>query len=86
MKVGDYLTQRQTDRLPIGSVVEIVWSGGNGPHEYKIHSHRIDGRSACACYPDKHMRCYLDPIELVTLPPTPLTTVKLVRTAKAGRE
>ncbi len=30
------LNQSEVDSLPIGSKVSIVWSGGNGPHEYTI--------------------------------------------------
>ncbi len=30
------LTQEEVDRLPNGARVQIVWSGGNGPHAYTI--------------------------------------------------
>ena len=40
----ELLTQAQVDRLPDGAEVEIVWSGGNGPHRYVIHrDERFDG-------------------------------------------
>lgn len=31
------LTQEEFDQLPDGADVVITWSGGNGPHQYKIH-------------------------------------------------
>lgn len=31
-----FLTQKQVDKLPYGSIIEIVWSGGNGPHKYTV--------------------------------------------------
>ena len=33
----ELLSQEEVDQLPDGSKVEIVWSGGNGPHEYLIY-------------------------------------------------
>lgn len=31
---NDFLTQEQVNALPAGVLVEITWSGGNGPHVY----------------------------------------------------
>ncbi len=28
------LTQAQVDSLPTGTRIRVIWSGGNGPHEY----------------------------------------------------
>ncbi len=33
------LTQEEVNELPDGATVIILWSGGNGPYEYKIGSH-----------------------------------------------
>lgn len=33
------LTQEEVDQLPEGTRVSIIWSGGNGPHEYIIGKH-----------------------------------------------
>jgi len=30
------LTQQEVDKLPIGTEVFIIWSGGNGPYKYTI--------------------------------------------------
>ncbi len=30
------LTEQQLQRLPVGSKVEVIWAGGNGPHIYRI--------------------------------------------------
>lgn len=37
------LTQAEVDALPDDAIVELIWSGGNGPHRYEIR-HR-DGKS-----------------------------------------
>ena len=31
-----YLTQDEVDALPEGTEVVVTWSGGNGPHTYRI--------------------------------------------------
>lgn len=36
MTLGPYLTEDQVGELPNGTEVEITWSGGNGPHRYRI--------------------------------------------------
>jgi hypothetical protein len=33
------MTQEEVNRLPTGAVVEITWSGGNGPHRYVVERH-----------------------------------------------
>ena len=41
---GPFLTQQQVDRLPIGAEIVVTWSGGNGPHLYKVgggEPHRV---------------------------------------------
>lgn len=35
-RLGRRLTQEEVDKLPEGTMVEVVWSGGNGPHQYRI--------------------------------------------------
>jgi hypothetical protein len=30
------LTQEEVDGLPEGALATITWSGGNGPHRYKV--------------------------------------------------
>ena len=40
-----YLKQKAVDNLPAGTKVMIIWSGGNGPHEYIIHKRRGSQRS-----------------------------------------
>lgn len=42
--MSDFLTQEQVNELPIGTRVEVVWSGGNGPHEYQIIGRHGEGR------------------------------------------
>jgi hypothetical protein len=50
----EWLTQEQVDQLPDGTIVEITWSGGNGPHRYTTElvgywvyavSHHPNGRT-----------------------------------------
>lgn len=36
---ANLLTQEQVDALPMGALVLVKWSGGNGPHEYLIQRH-----------------------------------------------
>lgn len=36
----DFLSQEQIDQLPDGTAIEVVWSGGNGPHRYEIKRFR----------------------------------------------
>ena len=31
------LTAEQVAELPEGALIEIIWSGGNGPHQYRVH-------------------------------------------------
>jgi len=31
------LTQAEVDGLPDGTPIEVTWSGGNGPHRYRVH-------------------------------------------------
>lgn len=64
-----FLTQEQVDALEVGARVEVVWSGGNGPHEYVISEHW--GGRACVDNP------YKDPLDFVG-PKAPFTTVRLV--------
>ena len=73
VKVGDYLTGEEVRQLPEGVFVEVVWSGGNGPHRYRLIR---EGERVCV---DTIYRDALDiPGTIVALPPTPLTTVRLV--------
>jgi hypothetical protein len=37
---GEPLTAGQVEGLPDGTEVEIIWSGGNGPHRYRIQRDR----------------------------------------------
>ena len=39
------LSQEDVDALPDGTLVEIIWHGGNGPHRYEVH-HRHGGSYA----------------------------------------
>lgn len=32
----ELLSQAEVDELPDGARVIVIWSGGNGPHEYEI--------------------------------------------------
>lgn len=34
--MSKYLTESEVNNLPDGTIVEITWSGGNGPHKYRI--------------------------------------------------
>lgn len=34
------LSQEEVEALPDRTVVWILWSGGNGPHQYMIHRHQ----------------------------------------------
>ena len=33
---GELLTSETCLNLPIGTIVEVIWSGGNGPHRYVV--------------------------------------------------
>ena len=66
--MGDFLTQEQVNELEIGVRVEVVWSGGNGPHEYTIM-----GRHGDEVYVDTAKHDFLD---FVGDAP-PFTTVRL---------
>lgn len=71
-----YLTQSQVDRLPADSKVEIVWTGGNGPHEYTIHK-RDDNADMSYVKPHNPNSGWDGEIEFVG-PESPYTTVKLL--------
>lgn len=38
---NEWLTQEQVDQLPAGVLVEVTWSGGNGPHVYQTYKDRF---------------------------------------------
>lgn len=40
--MGEYLSQDEADALPVGTLVEVVWSGGNGPHVYEVCRNKYD--------------------------------------------
>jgi hypothetical protein len=68
VNVPPYLTQEEVNGLDEGAMVRVVWSGGNGPHLYKI----VKGECG-ESYVDN---VYRDPLRPVGL--APLTTVRLV--------
>jgi hypothetical protein len=43
LKHNKLLSQEEVNLLPIGTKVIVTWTGGNGPHKYKIAEHRKDG-------------------------------------------
>jgi hypothetical protein len=45
MTTSKYLTKEEIDKLPDDTVVEITWSGGNGPWKYRI-KHLVCGVAA----------------------------------------
>lgn len=49
------LTQTEVDALPDGTMIEVTWSGGNGPHIYTAE-HR--GKYVAALVPDGPMSGY----------------------------
>jgi hypothetical protein len=34
--MSDYLSAAEVEALPVGTRVQIVWCGGNGPHHYTL--------------------------------------------------
>lgn len=62
------ITQAECNALPIGTKVRVIWSGGNGPHEYTIGS-KWSGRSCVD-------NCYQDPLDFVGA--HPMTQVEVV--------
>lgn len=34
---GSVLTAEQIEELPEGTPISVIWSGGNGPHDYLLH-------------------------------------------------
>lgn len=49
------LTQAEVDALPDGAMIEVTWSGGNGPHVYVTERH---GRYVAALVPGGPMKGY----------------------------
>lgn len=62
------LTQDEVDGLPPGSLVEVIWSGGNGPHRHRIVRDQWGGNCADNTYRDR-----LRPVG-----ERPLTEVRLI--------
>ena len=83
---GELLTTRAFDALPEGSIVEIVWEGGNGPARYKkkTGAHGVRGVEAyfertTGPHPDTGRQCTGCQYEAMgSLLARPLTRVKLV--------
>ena len=77
---GDPLTDWQVAELREGTPVTVIWSGGNGPHDYEI---TVDGRGqryVCAPGEDNERMRYYNPIRF-----DPLTRVWLrFPSVKAG--
>lgn len=68
-KIDVDLMQCEVDKLPNGSIVEIVWTGGNGPHRYTVEV-SFDGFRTlreCGQWPD------------FVGEKSPYTTVRLIR-------
>jgi hypothetical protein len=65
---GKLLTQEQVDELEEGTWVLITWSGGNGPHNYRITVDNNGNRYACGAdyfdTPEDPLRFY-NPIDFV---------------------
>jgi len=55
----DALTEEQVAALPEGTPVTVIWSGGNGPHNYVIAVDQWGQRYAATIEdPDDRMRFY----------------------------
>lgn len=47
----DPLTREQVEELPQGTAIEVIWSGGNGPHRYTVHVDENEQRYAATGNP-----------------------------------
>ena len=34
--ISDLLSQAEVDALEEGALIDVTWTGGNGPHEYRV--------------------------------------------------
>lgn len=66
--MSDPLTEEQVAELAEGTEVEVTWSGGNGPHRYRI----VIGHDGKRCTDN----LYQDPLDFVG-PEQPYTVVRL---------
>ncbi len=77
IKLENTLTQQEVDNLPTGTPITVLWSGGNGPFDYKIVN--VNGLAYTAM-----LGCFL-PSDARLLPdnrldfvgPAPLTQVSI---------
>jgi hypothetical protein len=61
------LTQEQVDALPDGATVEVIWSGGNGPHRYRIIRDKRGHVRVDNAYRDRLEPCGTSPLTEVRL-------------------
>ena len=74
------LTAEDVAALPSGSVVEIVWSGGNGPHRYTIDQADWGTQWRAGIYSDEQwerVRLNQDPISFVGSEPFHTQIIRL---------
>ena len=74
--MSDPLTQAQVDALPEGTEVEVIWSGGNGPHRYLLVRDERGRSYVVALGEDPHGRMrYYNPLDNIGR--RPLTEVRI---------
>lgn len=71
------LTQEQVDALPEGTRVMVKWSGGNGPHEYRVGKVSTIPGSYAMCPGETVTRATMRIAWVSTEPRSPLTRVFL---------
>ena len=61
---GDPLTEKEVSKLPEGTPITVVWSGGNGPHDYVVTVRGDQRYAAVNTDPGDRMRFY-NPLRFV---------------------
>lgn len=78
------LTKVTARSLPVNTVVEVTWSGGNGPHRYIVTSHALDGTARLATKAEWFRNeLGMNWLELRYLGPCPMTEARIVDWFKA---
>lgn len=78
-KRSELLDEASSKNLPIGTKVEVTWSGGNGPCIYWVTGHARDG--TCRLAGDGELRMGLPGMNWLdgNLGPKPLTEARIVQ-------
>ena len=63
---SDVLSEAEIMALPDSTVVEVIWSGGNGPHHYEMATDKYGNRFIASSYltRQREVRVWIDYVDV----------------------